>query len=117
VYRTTSGERELVSAMFMLPQGRTLDDVPDLGGALTQWHIHDNLCFSGPADAATVSGLTDADGKCHGNLRKLTPVPMIHVWIVPHRCGPFAALEGVAGGQVKEGEEQACDHAHGSSGT
>ena len=24
----------------------TLDDVPDWGGALMQWHIHDNLCFT-----------------------------------------------------------------------
>ena len=23
---------------------------------------------------------------------------MIHVWITPHECGPFAALEGVAAG-------------------
>ena len=39
---------------------------------------------------------------------------MIHVWITPHECGPFAALEGVGGGQVTEGEERSCDHAHGS---
>ena len=23
---------------------------------------------------------------------------MIHVWIVPHECGPFALLEGVGAG-------------------
>jgi hypothetical protein len=33
---------------------------------------------------------------------------------VPHRCGPFAALEGVGGGQIKAGEERLCDHAHGA---
>ena len=38
---------------------------------------------------------------------------MIHVWITPHRCGPFAALEGVGAGQIVEGEERLCDHAHG----
>jgi hypothetical protein len=26
----------------------------------------------------------------------------------------FAALEGVGGGQIKEGEERLCDHAHGA---
>ena len=41
-------------------------------------------------------------------------MPMIHVWITPHRCGPFAALEGVGGGQIAEGEARLCDHAHGS---
>ncbi len=44
---------------------------------------------------------------------KLTPVPMIHVWIVPNGCGPFAALDGVGAGQIKPGEERLCDHAHG----
>jgi hypothetical protein len=39
---------------------------------------------------------------------------MIHVWIVPHECGPFASLEGIAAGQVAAGEEHLCDHAHGS---
>ena len=39
---------------------------------------------------------------------------MIHVWIVPHECGPFAALEGVGAGSILEGEQRWCDHAHGS---
>jgi hypothetical protein len=38
---------------------------------------------------------------------------MIHVWITPHPCGPFAALEGVAAGQVREGEEHLCNTLHG----
>ena len=25
---------------------------------------------------------------------------MVHVWIAPHECGPFAALEGHGAGQV-----------------
>jgi hypothetical protein len=40
---------------------------------------------------------------------------MIHVWITPHPCGPFAALEGIAGGTIPEGEEVLCDEAHGST--
>ena len=46
VYNVRSGHRELESAMFMLPPGSSLDKVPDIGGALTQWHIHNNLCFT-----------------------------------------------------------------------
>jgi hypothetical protein len=42
---------------------------------------------------------------------------MIHVWIVPQRCGPFSALEGVGGGQIKSGETRLCDHVHGGTGT
>ena len=39
---------------------------------------------------------------------------MIHVWTEPHPCGPFAALEGVGGGTIAEGETRLCDHAHGT---
>jgi hypothetical protein len=40
---------------------------------------------------------------------------MIHVWIRKHECGPFAALEGIGGGQIKDGETKLCDHAHGGA--
>ena len=114
VYEVRGGERTLVSAMFMLPTGTTLDTVPDIGGALMQWHIHDNLCFTPLVEGqAQVISVVDGSGRCRVG-EKLTPVPMIHVWITPHRCGPFAALEGVGAGQVKEGEEHACDHLHGA---
>jgi hypothetical protein len=101
--------------MFMLADGSTLDTVPDVGGPLTQWHIHDNLCFTPSEDAARVAGVTPPDRECRpGTVRKAV-VPMIHVWIVPHKCGPFAALEGIGGGQIKSGETRLCDHAHGAS--
>jgi hypothetical protein len=114
VYRVdANGTRTLEAAMYMLPQGETLETVPELGGELTQWHIHDNLCFT-PGEAPKVRGVTGVGQGCPPGLTKLDPVPMIHVWIVPHRCGPFAALEGVGGGQIKEGEERLCDQAHGA---
>ncbi|MCU1497081.1 MAG: hypothetical protein JWM47_1034 [Acidimicrobiales bacterium] len=108
------GGRKLVSAMFLLAPGTTLDNTPDLGGALTQWHIHDNLCFVDDPVAPRVGGITRPGGTCRKPLIKLEPVPMVHVWITEHPCGPFAALEGIAAGQVKEGETEACDHAHGA---
>ena len=114
VYRNRNGVRTLEAAMYMLPVGTTLDDVPDIGGKLTQWHIHDNLCFRTTADGPKIAGLTDAGGSCSAGLVKGPVMPMIHVWITPHRCGPFAALEGVGGGQVKAGEARLCDHAHGA---
>jgi hypothetical protein len=117
VYNTSGGKRVLESAMFMLPPGSTLDKVPDIGGALTQWHIHDNLCFSDDPVAPHVVGLTDGSGNCRPPTVKLEPVPMIHVWIVPKPCGPFAALEGVGAGQVLPGQVANCDHVHGSNGS
>ena len=109
VYDTSSSPKRLVAAMFMMNKGDTLADVPELGGKLTQWHVHDNLCFAGPR----VAGLTDAQGNCRAGLTKGDATPMIHVWIESHPCGPFAALEGVAGGTIAEGETRLCDHAHG----
>ena len=115
VYRAyRDGRRELQAAMFMLTPQDTLDTVPDLGGALTQWHIHDNLCFTDEPGEYKVRGLTNPDGSCTPPLVKLAQAPMIHVWTVKHPCGPFAALEGVAGGQIKAGETRLCDHAHGA---
>ncbi len=109
------GTKRLVSAMYMLPDSVALEDVPDIGGALMQWHIHDDLCFT-RGDAPTVAGVTNAQGECRAGLQKFRPAPMIHVWITPHPCGPFAALEGVGAGQIAAGEERLCDHAHGSGG-
>jgi hypothetical protein len=112
VYRVgPDGSRTLAAAMYLLPSTYTLETVPDLGGPLTQWHVHDNLCFT-ETDPARVIGLTSADGSCSVG-RRFPLNPMIHVWIRPHPCGPFAALEGVAGGQILPGEERACDHGHG----
>ena len=107
------GSKQLVSAMYMLPDTVAIADVPDIGGALMQWHIHDNLCFTDDPVAPRVAGTTRADGSCNPGLVKFTPAPMIHVWITAHKCGPFAALEGVGAGQIAAGEERLCDHAHG----
>ncbi len=115
VYRPQpDGTKLLVSAMYMLPDTVALTDVPDIGGALMQWHIHDNLCFTEDPVAPQVRGVTSAAGTCPNGLRKLQPAPMIHVWITTNKCGPFAALEGLGAGQVAPGETAQCDHVHGS---
>ena len=108
------GTKKLVSAMFLLPDTVALDQVPVLGGPLTQFHIHDNLCFTLDPVAPQVRGLTDAAGNCPSTLQKFRNSPMIHVWIVPQDCGPFSALEGVGAGQVAEGQTKNCDYVHGT---
>ncbi len=106
-----TGKKTLAAAMYMVKEGTPLADVPDVGGALMQWHIHNNLCYN---DQGRVSGLTRGDGTCAPGLVKPPETPMIHVWIRPNECGPFAALEGVGAGAVADGETRLCDHAHGS---
>jgi hypothetical protein len=112
--RGADGTKQLVAAMFMLPPSTQLADVPDWGGALMQWHIHDDLCFTDDPEAPRVANITSVGGSCRAPLVKMQPAPMIHVWIVPHECGPFAALEGIGGGQIEAGAERWCDTAHGS---
>ncbi|MET0325398.1 MAG: hypothetical protein ABW219_09265 [Ilumatobacteraceae bacterium] len=115
VYRAApDGSKTLVSAMYMLPTSVALEDVPDFGGTLMQWHVHDNLCYTDDPVAPQVRGVTQPDGTCRAPLVKHEEAPMIHVWITPHECGPFAALEGVGAGAIPEGEERWCDHVHGS---
>lgn len=105
------GGKKLAAAMYMLAPNQTLNDVPNVGGKLTQWHIHDNLCFTAQG---RVAGLTSEGGPCPAGLNKGSQAPMLHVWIEPHQCGPFAALEGVGAGQIKPGETRLCDTAHAS---
>ncbi|MDZ7679909.1 MAG: hypothetical protein U5K29_15325 [Acidimicrobiales bacterium] len=86
------GTKDLVSAMFIMPPGSTMDDVPDIAGTLTTWHDHQDLCWLGDR----VVGTVDADGNCpFGEFRE--GQPMMHVWLEPHPCGPFAGLEGHGG--------------------
>jgi hypothetical protein len=88
VYRVTGEGRELVSAMYILPPGTTMDDVPDLGDDRAVWHLHDDLCWS--ADGRIAGMLVG--GSCQpGGVHAVTP-PMLHVWLVDHPCGPFAGL-------------------------
>ena len=79
-----------------------------------QWHVHGDLCFTADHEAPQVATLKPVGGTCPPGLVDFPLAPMIHVWITPTECGPFAALEGVAGGQVPDGEPVLCDHAHGS---
>jgi hypothetical protein len=115
VYNTHNGTPTLEAAMFMLSLGQRFSDVPRLfAGPLTQWHIHNNLCFrdlGGNPDQKMVAGLTDGQGSCPTGEEKSVPVPMIHVWIVRNPCGPFAALEGVGAGQTQSGQRN-CDSGH-----
>jgi hypothetical protein len=107
------GGRTLEAAMYVLEPPATLDTVPPLGGPLVQYHVHNDLCWSGEAGAYTVFAADPLPAPCPAGSHRRLLEPMLHVWIVGNPCGPFAALEGISGGQVAEGEEVLCDHAHG----
>jgi hypothetical protein len=108
VYEYRNGVQRAVAAMYSLPFGSRFTDAPDVGGALTQWHVHANLCLSDNAQQRVVSGLTSVGGTCPPGSAKLGNTPMLHVWVVPNPCGPFAALEGIGAGQVPAGQTRQC---------
>lgn len=110
-----TGQKTLVAAMYMLNRGVTLDEAPDIGGALVQWHEHDDLCYTGEENKWRVGALAAPPAECPPGTFRTGQSPMVHVWITPHECGPFAALEGNGGGVIPEGEERLCDHEHGAS--
>src|SRR3984893_9169273 len=64
VYEVRNGKQQAVAAMYALPFGSSFADVPDVGGALTQWHVHANLCLTEDKQQRVVSGITSIGGKC-----------------------------------------------------
>ncbi len=107
VYEHRHGRLVAVAAMYSLPIGSTFADVPDVGGALTQWHVHRNLCLTNDPEQKIILRFTAHDGSCPAGTSKASNTPMLHVWGVPNPCGPFASLE--FGGQFPAGETRNCD--------
>ena len=107
VFQRRDGAQVAVAAMYSLPLGSSFADVPDVGGALTQWHVHRNLCLTNDPQQKIILRFTAGDGSCPAGPSKASNTPMLHVWTVPNPCGPFAALE--FGGQFPDGETRNCD--------
>jgi hypothetical protein len=105
VYKVSGGTKTLVSAMFIASSGMASNDVTltSYAGGLIQWHTHNNLCWRNVNGVPKVMGVIDANGNCPaGSVLQTNGAPMVHVWIAPHACGPFAALEGDGAGIADE---------------
>ena len=109
VYEYVNGKQTAVAAMYALPFGSSFAKVPDVGGALTQWHVHRDLCLTTDPQHRVVSGIVGLHGTCPPGTNKAGNTPMLHVWRIPNPCGPFAALEGIGAGQVPQGQTRNCD--------
>ncbi|WP_327091412.1 hypothetical protein OIE66_12425 [Nonomuraea sp. NBC_01738] len=82
-YRKASGESILLGAMYIMPPGAA---GPVIGGSLTHWHAHDDLCGKPDGSVAVL----DAQGLCPQGSAKLPMTPeMLHVWVVDYPDGPF----------------------------
>jgi hypothetical protein len=73
----------LIGAMFLGPA--PCQPGPDIGGSLTQWHAHDNLCMS----CGQLVGKTGADGTCAEGTHRDTAYFMLHVWTAPQLAAKY----------------------------
>ena len=95
IYFNGKNGPQLIGAMYIMP--RAYETGPQIGGPLTVWHQHSNICFddvTGVAVAFVRSGdsdSTDKSGSCpRGSTLKVTP-QMLHVWLIDNPEGPFAS--------------------------
>ena len=84
------GGKLLVGGMFMMPKG---ERGPSIGGSLTQWHGHDDLCLD-PAQGIAITQLPG--GGCPPGSAVGETGEMMHVWSIDYPGGPFAELDAAA---------------------
>jgi hypothetical protein len=75
----------LVGAMYMMP--RVGVPGPQVGGALTRWHAHSDLCFA--TATGVIVGRLGVDGACPADSVNFPTPEMLHVWLVENPEGPF----------------------------
>ena len=111
VYEVKGTVKTLVSAMFIANPGTPITDTTlvNYAGGLMQWHVHSNLCWITVNGVPKVVGVTNAAGACLIGTLQPAGAPMVHVWIAPHMCGPFAALEGNGAGVADVSDSERVD--------
>jgi hypothetical protein len=86
VYTRTPAGPVLTGAMFIMNVAGEFG--PEVGGCLTRWHVHANLCFS-PLTQEVVGELSPERTCPAGSVRYIPP-PALHVWFVDVPGGRFA---------------------------
>ncbi len=85
----------LIGAMYMMPNLATPG--PEIGGSLTVWHHHDQLCIDKSTGTivafahAASSNSNDKSGTCPLGSSNGSSPEMLHVWLIATPDGPFAS--------------------------
>jgi hypothetical protein len=91
LYANTTRGPVLVAAVYLM--NRAGEPGRAIGGCLTEWHTHNNLCSSDPVHGR-ITGVLNREGGCPpGQVRWPAP-PMLHAWVIDLPEGPFAAHVG-----------------------
>jgi len=83
----------LIGAMYIMPRWGMPG--PEIGGALTSWHHHDDLCFDKKTSMVVAfAGLSIVDRpgwsrSCPPGTSKQDTPDMLHVWVIDNPNGPF----------------------------
>jgi hypothetical protein len=91
---------KLRAAMYNMEPSTTVNNVKDYAGNWIVWHGHDNLCWQ--SDRPGTPGYTRLggvviNGRCSSGFKN-PAVLMVHTWMEPNKCGPFASIEGLGEG-------------------
>lgn len=81
------GQLELRAVVFMLPDRYTYANTPEIADGAGVWHTHPTTCLAGNPFERPEDGRIDAS--CASGV-KLPGRLMIHAWVKPNLCGPFA---------------------------
>jgi hypothetical protein len=86
LYADTTRGPVLVAAVYLM--NRAGEPVKAVGGCLTPWHTHAEICSSNPA-SGLIDGVRGRGGRCPpGQVPFATP-PMLHTWMILLPDGPF----------------------------
>ena len=95
VYANTVKGPLLLGAMYLGPG--PCQPGPDVGGSLTQWHAHDNLCLAG----GRVVGRTATGGSCTTGTHNTSTYFMLHVWVEPALAATHQFQADVTRAEIK----------------
>jgi hypothetical protein len=93
IYFNTPKGPVLIGAMYIMPRWGMPG--PEIGGALTSWHHHDNLCYDKKTNMVVAfagSPFLDRPGwsrSCPAGTSKQDTPDMLHVWLIDNPNGPF----------------------------
>jgi hypothetical protein len=87
LYAYTNRGPVVVAAIYLM--NRAGEPPSAVGGCLTHWHVHDNLCSSDPANGM-ITGVRTRQGRCPPGQVAWAAPPMMHTWVIDIPGGPFA---------------------------
>lgn len=107
-----TGEHKLVAIMYMLGAEWLGKPLPTIGGELIPWHAHLDVCATVTAEDGINAIMSVGDSEDCTIGSRIDAHPMMHVWVVPNPCGPFADSSAIVSTNRLKGKI-ACDRSHG----